>query len=514
MRARNGQVALYLVMVLVAICIFVVMNVGAYLAVAIKNRTMNAGDSAALAVANAQGRLLNAIGQCNIDHLQAALDNDEDACGKIMENQARLCFLGPLKGFEDRLGRVDDFIKIGNDYAQKNGIGTSDEEAFDTLWQHAIDIRTGYAMDVEQFPEPWEGAWGEYATALEIAIGNGLYASPDNIDFVDAAGGHLLLNYQFYNAIAGWNWCWFHFNAPGLLDSYGSFRDWGPLPAADDETRKRRCVNSEIYSLHLEARTGSALQLFGEGLIRNLTGCSEADIRNSFVITNQAQVWYCYDRELWRNWWEIDPDGDWNFPVTGKVKPEYDVRGCAACCRVRKDIPDVLGLGESRVAADRADIPESEYVSRKTGNLGEDAAEYERFEDRGTRVCRWTAAAKPFGTVENEDGDADVVTALGGRLVAPSFSDARLVPWDAVGGRDTERPNLDMVTHIRKHLPKYLDGGGVAALSPGCYYCQQLREWERDSLRKMARDWLRYNSRSCIRATSGGSRRGGTPHGH
>lgn len=477
MRARNGQVALYLAMVLVAICVFVVMNVGAYLAVAVKNRTMNAGDSAALAVANAQGRLLNAIGQCNVDHLQAALDDDEDACGKIMENQARLCFLGPLTGFDDRLGHVDDFVKIGNDSARKNGIDIPDAEALEIFRQHAIDIRTGYAMDVEQFPEPWEGAWGEYATALEIAVGNGLYASPDNIDFIDAAGGHLLLNYQFYNAIAGQNWCWFHFNAPGLLDSYGSFRDWGPLPTADDETRQRRCVNSEVYSLHLEARTGSALQLFGEKLIRNLTGCSEADIRNSHVITNQSQVWYCYDRELWRNWWEIDPDGDWNFPVAGKVKPEYDVRGCAACCRVQKDIPDVLGLG-------------------------------------GTRVCRWTAAAKPFGTVENEDGDADVVTALGGRLVVPSFSDVRLVPWDAVGGRDTERPNLDMVTHIRKHLPRYLDGGGVAALSPGCYYCQQLREWEREFLRRSAREWLRYNSRSCIRATSGGSMRGGTPHGH
>ena len=509
MKGRNGQVALYLVVVLVAICFLVLANVSAFVSVRIKNRTMNAGDAAALSVAKAQGRLLNEIGRLNVEHLKAAIDNDTNACEEIMTEQARLCLLGPLVGFVDQSGPVGDFIQIGNEAARRNGIDEPDGAAADIIRQHVADVRTGYAMDVEQFPEAWEGAWSEYATALERAVGGGLYASPDNIDFVDAAGGHLLFNYQFYNAIAGRNWCWFHFNAPGLLESYDSFRSWGPLPTADQETRRRRCCNSEIYSLHLETRTGSALQLFGKEQIMSLTGCSEGEFLRSAVVTNQNQVWYCYG-ELWRNWWEMDPDGEWNMPVVGTVKREYDVRGCAACCRVRQTIPDVLGLDESKVAADREGA--SGYVEQKTWNLGEDGGETYSLRRRGDRISSWTAAAKPFGTVENEDGGLDVVTALR-RFVVPSFSDVRLVPWDSVGGRDTERPNLDMVTHVRRHLPPYLQYG-PAALSSGCYYCEQLRVWERESLRQTASNWLRYNSRSCVRVTSSGTARGGTPHGH
>ena len=212
---RGGQVALYLALVLVVIAFLALMNVGAYLSVTARNRTMNAGDAAALAVARHQGELLNRIGRMNVDHLQAVLDRSLDpalsgeeaarrreaaraACRQIAANQRRDCFLGPLEG-----------IRIGNEWAQRNGIEVPDEDAAEVIRQHVVDIRTGYAMDIEQFPEPWEGAWEEYAAALEALTAGGLYAAPDNIDFIDAAGGHLLLNAQFYNAIAGRNWCWF-----------------------------------------------------------------------------------------------------------------------------------------------------------------------------------------------------------------------------------------------------------------------------------------------------------------
>lgn len=51
MKARSGQVAVYLVLALVAIVVLVLMNVGAFLAVSARNRTMNGGDAAALSVA-------------------------------------------------------------------------------------------------------------------------------------------------------------------------------------------------------------------------------------------------------------------------------------------------------------------------------------------------------------------------------------------------------------------------------------------------------------------------------
>ena len=485
MKARHGQVALYLAFTLVAVMVLVLMNVGAYLAVTAKNRAMNAGDAASLAVAKMQGELLNQIGNLNLAHLTAVCDRSRaegltpeerearlrearEACRQLTEEQRRICFLGPLDG-----------IRIASDWARRNGITLVDEEAELVLREHVSDILGGYALDVEQYPEPWEGAWREYAERLGAEIGGGIYAAPDNIDFVDAAGGHLLLNAQFYNAIAGRNWCWFHFNAPGVVESYGGFRDWGPLPTADDETRRRRCCNSEIFSLHLEARVGSALLLFGRDMLKELTGLSDEDIDDSVLVRDETQVWYFYDMtDAWRPWYEIDPDAnEYNdgrgFPVVGKVKPEYDVRGCSANCRVTRRFMNVV------------------------------------FEDE-TRFTRWTGAAKPFGTVQNEDGNPDVATARKG-LVLPSFNEVRLVPWDAVGGADTERPNLDMLLHIRKHLPVYLLDG---RLSPGCFYCDQLRQWERPAIHEEARRWLKQNAKTCRRPTSGGHGRGGTAHGH
>lgn len=467
MKARRGQVAVYLALVLVAICLLVVMNVGAYLSVSIKNQTMNAGDAAAIAVARWQGQLLNEIGTLNIRHLQQ-LTNDSDTaaveCAKIMVEQARICFLGPLHG-----------ISEGNEAAKANGIESNDDMV-DILKQHVIDIRTIYAQGTELYPEPWQGAWEEYAQALELEIGQGIVAGPDNIVFVDEVGGHMLLNRQFYNAIAGRNWCWFHFNARGLLDNYSSFKDWGELPSADDELRRRRCANSEVYSLHLIARGGSALQLFGRPLIAKLLGVSESQLENTELLSDPNQVWYFYDDQEWRDWWEMDPDGEWRFPVIGKVKPEYNVRGCAAICRVEKNIPNVV------------------------------------LENSGERASRWSAAAKPFGTVVTQEGERGVVTAVNSLVLPGSFTDVRLVPLDSVGGRDLATADSGWMWHVRDHLKAYCKSGpwGLG----GCFYCDQLRIWEDPAVRGRAIEWLKNNSKSCVRNIGSGNARGGTAHGH
>ena len=461
MKAKSGQIVLYLALVLVAITFLAVMNVGAYLAVSAKNRTMNAGDAAALAVAKYQGELLNRIGALNISHLEAALENDEVKCEELMKEKRETCFLAPLEG-----------IRIGNEAAKSNGIEIDDGMG-EILRRHANDIRVHYTVTPELYPPPWEGAWEEYAFRLELALGEGVYAGPDNVDFVDALGGHLLMTKQFYNAVAGRNWCWFHFNAPGVLDTYSSYQSWGPLPYANGHSRRQRCANSEVYSLHLSPRTGSAVDLLGTNLIMKLTGATLEDIANSHIITNQNQVWYFYG-DMWRKWWEMDPDGVWRFPVVGPPKKEYDVRGAAAICRVTRKIPDVVG----------------------NSGLGESV---------------WSAAAKPFGTIENLDDEKDVVTALK-NFVVPSFTDAKLVPIDSVGGKDLSTADPDWMLHVREHIPSYLQYG-VSRLGP-CFYCRQLRRWESEAFRESGRRWLKYNSDSCIRSTGPGSSSGGTPHGH
>jgi hypothetical protein len=204
-----------------------------------------------------------------------------------------------------------------------------------------------------------------------------------------------------------------------------------------------------------------------------LTGASLADLNSSHVITNKTQSWFFYDDSRWRRWWEMDPTGIWNFPVVGKVKEEYDVRGCAAVCRVVRRAKNLLG--------------EVEYP------------------------VEWAAAAKPFGTITDEDGKLSPVTDLKG-FVIPAFTDVRLVPIDSVGGRDFSTADFDWMIHLREHLPIYL-ASGPSALS-SCFFCAQLKAWERETLRSEAREWLKLNSGSCIRSTGGYSSNGGTPHGH
>ena len=459
---RKGQVALYLVLVITAITFLILMNVGSFIAVSARNTTMNGGDAAALAVARYQGELLNRIGQWNLDHLEAALKGDAAECEEIVLKQLRCSFLDPIEG-----------IRIGNEAAKNNDCDENGRMQ-KILADHANDIRQFYAPNEELYPAPWKDAWEDYAQAIELAISGGIWAGPDNVDFIDSATGHMLLNQGFYAAIAGRNWCWFHFNAPGLLDSYSGFRDWEPLPGADLETRRRRAVNSEIYSLHLDLRVGSAIELLGTNLVMRLTGATADELDDAPLLNDRSQKWFFFDQsESWRVWWEIDPTGEWAFPAMGRVKPEYDVRGCAAVCRTSRGFQNVVEENE--------------------------------------RESVWSAAAKPFGAVINEDGETDVVTALRG-FVTPNFTDARLVALDTVGGQDLSTADPEWMEHVMHHLDGYFKSGPNRLSS--CWYCQQLVAWEKPTLRAEGSRWLKYHSSDCIRPGGPGGGHGGSAHGH
>lgn len=470
MKARGGQIVVYLALILVAIAFLVLMNVGTYLGVSTRNKTMNAGDAAALAVANHQGVLINRIGADNIAHLKAALKGDKQECERIVRNQLRTCFLGPLEG-----------LRIGSEFAKKNGMD-ADEEMRNILLDHANDIIDLYLTDSHSFPPPWVvrvdghevSAWEEYAGALRLLLGTELFAFPDNADFLDSPSGHYLVNRNFYMAIAGRSWCWFKFSAPGLLENYSSFRDWAPLESMDEETRRRKSINSEIYSLNLDLRIGRAVDLIGVKLIMELTGATEEDVRSAALLHDPTSQWFFYDPYEWRKWYEIDPNGESAFPAMGLVRPEYDVRGCAAVCRVMKNF--------------------STLVTEKE------------------RKSVWSAAAKPFGTVKSgKDNAQGVVTELGG-LVTDAFTDVRLVPIDSVGGGDLSTADPDWMRHIREHLPKYIERGPDKLNR--CWYCAQLVNWERLSFRQSGSTWLKFHGNECVRPSGGTGGHGGSAHGH
>ena len=462
MTARRGQIAIYLVAVVLAVVVLILMNVSVFLAVRSKNRAMNAGDAAALAVAKYQGELLNAIGEDNIRHLKAAIRGDLAECDEIMERQKRMCFLDPLEG-----------LRIGNEAAGANGV---DRDAGGNmariLKRHVGEIRGVFMTNPEVYPEPWDGAWGEYADRLELAIANmggDMIVGPDNVEFADAWMCFPLVDRMFYEAIAGRDWCWFHFNGEWLFD-----RDSNSMPRPDFEDPAPN-FNSEVYSLHL---TFGPLPSLNDPMMRQivmmLTGCTADELKHaSTLLGDPSQEWAFFDG-MWHRWFEIDPLGGDGFPAAGKVKPEYDVRGCAAICRVENGFEDLV--------------------------------------DNRSEVASWTAAAKPFGTVEDLAGETAVVTALA-RLVTPAFTATRLVPIDSVGGSSLSTADYEWITHVREHLPKYL-ATGPFLVGAGCFYCEQLRRWESASFRAQGRRWLKLNSGMCMRPGGGPGGVGGAQHGH
>lgn len=463
MKARRGQVAVYMALVLVIVTLLLLMNVSVFLGVSAKNDVMNAGDAAALAVADHQRDLLNRIGRLNVEHLNAAIKGDSKACERCVSEQLMLSFLGPLEGLAK------------GDAAAKNEVSDlvpkTDQVKF--LKDLAATIRAVYAVSDELYPEPWEGAWEDYAAALEAAIYGGLVAGPEIIDFVDPVGGHVLYDREFYFAVEGRNWCWFKLYNPGLIDNYATFRDWAPLPTNDLETRRRKCVNSMIYSLGLEVRVGSALELLGYELISHLTGKSEAELKDSILLEDRSQVWFFYDRDVWRAWDEMKPVN--GSPLIGSVRPEYDVAGCLACC----------GVAENFV------------------NLTEEGL-------KGTAV--WQCAAKPFGTVTDLNGELSVVTSLGG-FVTEAFSESKLVPILKELSKRMGATDAAWMYHVSEHLADYCANGPNRAKN--CYYCRQLVTWEHPSFRSEGRRWIKLHGNDCYRPSGGpGGMTGGSPYGH
>lgn len=519
MKSRSGQVALYLVLVLVAIAVFVLMNVNTYLAVTAKNKAMNAGDAAAIAVARYQGELLYKIGERNREHLkllmprlipkgtlEAEKEKVQAEIDKILHQQRRIAFLDPLHG-----------ITLGNDAARKVGVKSNSRMA-KILRDHVNDIRTQYQQALEIYPEPWEGAWEEYAVKLGTEIGSGVFAGPDNIDFRDASGSTLLTRKAFYNAVAGRCWCWFYFHAQSVLMNYSSFNDW---PRPEPVEPQIGNINSEIYSLDVTEVKSSVKDLFPETwMLAAALGYEPVRLPEQipedyeiFDLTEDTeQSWICYDEDShWRNWWEIDPDGTWQFPVVGKVKDIFNVRGCAAVCRVYEPYRDLLW--EDYTDESGAEIENSRgnrnVVDQSFCEVGEVEVPLQSEDSREEAI--WTAGAKPFGIFRNRGRTEMMVTALN-YLVVPSDWEPRLVAVDTVGGKDLSTADPIWITHIRNHLPVYYDNGPGAL--GGCWYCQQLKTWEMESVRSQGREFLKSKSSTCIRSQGGGSEKGGTPHGH
>lgn len=474
---------MFLVLALTILAFVFLWNVDLHRIIAAKSLSQNGGDAAALAAARWQGDTLNLIGELNVMHALALADAGEPgtaesaasdaAIDAITNIQTRLCLTGPMVAL------------MAAQTAAKNNRIYSEPDFADVLRDHASDVAEyGSVLNGSQAIEPpFPGAWEAYAAMLRSAAEHGIAAGPDNARFYgDSDGGHILLNREFYEAIAGRNWCWFFLNQKisddppkTLLDVYTDYTWWEPLPEPDPP----QYFDCEIFGLGVAPVTTPLRMLAGESTFREGASQQGVEIEQGALSNAMRRVesWFVYNRFLWSDWDAIQADGPEAFPVVGPVREEYNYVGADAVTRVY-------------ASADR--------IGTASGKERDEVV--------------WTAAAKPFGYLKSESVDGGRLPPHSFGLVFPAFRAVRLIPVDAASGSDTSAFDIGWRRHIAEHLPPYTATG---VLHDGCAYCARLRQWEDPAFRKRGSLWLEDNSGMCrLPSPHGGSRGGGTRRGH
>ena len=473
---RQGQTIIFLLMALTVLVFIFLWNVDLHRIVAAKSLSQNAGDAAALAAARWQGATLNLVGELNLMHALALSAQDSAAVGAITNLQARLCFTGPLTAL------------IAAQVAAKNNRIYSREAFTQLLRAHADEVARYDAIvaNATLFPEPYPGAWDEYAGMLSAIAADGVAAAPDNARFFgDASGSHILRDPAFYDAVAGRIWCWFFLHHATrrdpprtILDDFTDHTWWPALPSPNPPSFE----NSEIFGVGLVSHAVALERLVDREAL--LAGAAQQQIDfDGYLETNVMPVvenWYFYHPSFWTSWDIMHPDGPEAFPVVGDVKPEYDYTGADAIVRLYAAAARLAPAASSR------GMPHDDIL--------------------------WTAAAKPFGYLESDDDDLRLRPDAYG-IVLPAFREVRLIPIDAASGGAGGAFDIAWRRHIDEHLPLYTSTG---TLDPDCRYCRLIGTFEDAAFRRQGIDWLLVNSDRCTLPSpgSGGSRGGGTRRGH
>ena len=267
--------------------------------------------------------------------------------------------------------------------------------------------------------------------------------------------------------------CWFYLHARGLLESH-SFRDWPTAQGVADYS------DAEIFGIGLFPMTArldaffSASELeerFHEAGFHTVSAAQLVDTN----VMQRGETWYFYNPSEWSEWTRIKPDGEDSFPVTGTVRPEYDRAGADAVVRVYATVERETPGGGGRRRSDKV---------------------------------VWTAAAKPFGYLEDGTGRRPATDAS--YFALPAFRDVRLIGRCRFRIRNSTS-DVEWVRHVRNHLRPYLETGPQ---SPTCRYCLALATWENEAFRQAGIDWLALYHQNCRVRSPGGRRGGGSRRGH
>lgn len=458
---QSGQAILFIAMAVVILLFAALWVADVHRIISVKDRSQNAGDAAALAGARWQASSLNLMGELNLMHALALATGNSNAVDVITNTQLRLCFTGPMTG-----------VAAAQQGAKLNGMYVNDEyTAF--VRDHADQVRTSYAATIggaSALPEPWPGAWAEYADMLDAIADDGVAAGIDNASFYnDPIGGHPLLEIEFYDAIAARDWCWFFRTYPSLLEDYTGYTWWPSLPPPDPSALS----SSELLGLWVvpQIRSFATIVSHQETVDEAQRLSLDLPTPQSQEVLDTEHFWFFYSMGRWGTWDALDDP----FPVDGDVKPQYDYVGADSVMRVEATI------------------------TRFTSDGGTDADD----------TILWTGAAKPFGYLSGDGGETRPNEV---HLVLPAFRDVRLIPIDASTASSGGSFNLDWRRHCAEHLPTYLNNG--PGTIPSCRYCRNLVTWEVPTFRAAGVSWLSTNSWQCTISPPGGNSGGGTRRAH
>ena len=476
-RARkSGQIVLVLALMLLGLLLLALVGVDVFLSAHRKNRLQNAGDAAALAAARWQGITLNALGALNLAKIDAlckvgdpemnpaAWNAATNICERLTALQERLAFAGPLMGFY-----------AAQRAALKNGVEKPDDD------MAALVAESVYRAPMLPGTELWPEKASDYADMLLGVSRDGIFVGADNAQYYNfaAQANHPLYSRAFYEAVDGEDWCWFYLHG-GMLDLLKGFSGWGEIPFGGTGSPQ----NPEFFGTGVHFVRGALAGLddgWNEPQMRaavlelaRRSGClnvTDFSLRQCGVLTNPHLSWGAYGSG-WHAWNRMHISDEARLPLISDVKDKYNVEGAFAATRVRQVFQ-----------------PFTPGVS--------------------SRVNVWTAAAKPFGAI-----DDDTTVTWNGEfpLVAPAFTDVRLVMLGAFDEGSMGMSDLEWVTHTRDHIqpPNSID------YVDGCRYCAILKKWENRDFRTAGAKWIEEHAEDqCRRPTGGGGGPGGgTRHAH
>lgn len=486
--SKSGQVALVLVFVVVGLVFLFAMVADSFLGAKGKMRLENAGDAAALAAARWQGITLNTIGSLNMVHIAALCEGQTNVVDGIVALQERMAIVGPMMA-----------MAAANAVARRNIEALHPMPADSRAYEEMAKMRSvveGIAATVpEASTKHWETKGADYAQMLRTAVSDGAWAGCENATILPIAASaefesqtqdgsmeRAMLDRQLYTALAGDDSCGRFFcmhvfggNHATAQSKLASWSGWG----APEITWHNDFDNAQFYGVGVQRVRMTLLDLLGDDAANiivdearrlNIAGITAATLEDSGAITNAVQEWYCYDEEMWREWWELDRNGAARFPLARDVKKEYNVKGATAACRVVGELTPITAVST-------------------------------------TNVFAWTCAAKPFGSMDGhsvlEVGDGE------GKLVLPWFTMVRLIPLGGAGEATLGTADQDWVKHCREHVPNL-------AFVSGCKYCALLMAFTRERAAAAA-EWLRNHHHTdedgCCPPGVGPGPTGGTPHG-